>query len=768
MEEITHCSVSDSSANTFHSKNAESSPHGESSDTHVKAGDEIPDPGDRKSLGCELVSGFSESGGTNEGFPRNCEVGFVSDVGSAKTQMENSENNEKESSLISDLVEKEEKDPVKCEVGLTGIQEFEEFNTGVSKKLPVKVENSANQAGSEEFLAGSSFSVDDKVLLGKPVESESSLEVRKKHLLEELEAMIMPGDKINAEEVKDSESSGGNSAMIKVSDVKMINCQEAQKSVKDGGQDVHRLKRIDGSARCSFEVELVDETALIGSVVFPKIGFGNGKKMDFINPAKHTKRQGNNLAKDIDEKKVKRSRRRAKGVKTLMETDGKAKSVTQVAESHVGGPKNGERTKMEYTREEMEALRFVNIVEQRKMWKDIYIGLGPAVSKEYDDLSSSKHQKNIPFNCGSSKRFGKKEEFPGFLRDTCTGNTYIELGNLMTKDENENVSPSDVTCSFNTEDEDGSPALGECSEDDDSDEDYASIQRPAFLVEGEPNFESGPPEDGLEYLRRVRWEAAQIPKIRVAKLDRSKVNKEQSVYMPKIPEIADCPEHLLPLKQWEDGFLAEFSELRLAKENSLNLSISQAVSRLEASNADLQSDVILHGKSYSTRLPGDIVLESFGRIGTEEVQSCQPHDCFSLENTYSQPSVVTGQEINTSQQPENLISKSPTNERSSSCPLLSVILGMDSVARVSTLRKRIKSLEDASTLSRSDCLWLFALCAVVDTPLNADTCASLRDLLRKCASLRAGKSELDDEVIMLNILVTISGRYFGQAEKKQT
>ncbi|KAF3455449.1 hypothetical protein FNV43_RR00076 [Rhamnella rubrinervis] len=190
----------------------------------------------------------------------------------------------------------------------------------------------------------------------------------------------MPGDKINAEEVKDSESSGGNSAMIKVSDVKMINFQEAQKSVKDGGQDVHRLKRIDGSARCSFEIEL-----------------------------------GNNLAKDIDEKKVKRSRRRAKGVKTLMETDGKAKSVTQVAESHVGGPKNGERTKMEYTREEMEALRFVNIVEQRKMWKDIYISLGPAVSKEYDDLSSSKHQKNIPFNCGSSKRFGKKEEFPGFL-----------------------------------------------------------------------------------------------------------------------------------------------------------------------------------------------------------------------------------------------------------------------------------------------------------------------------------------------------------------
>ncbi|KDP42838.1 hypothetical protein JCGZ_23780 [Jatropha curcas] len=46
----------------------------------------------------------------------------------------------------------------------------------------------------------------------------------------------------------------------------------------------------------------------------------------------------------------------------------------------------------------------------------------------------------------------------------------------------------------------------------------------------------------------------------------------------------------------------------------------------------------------------------------------------------------------------------------------------------------------------------------VDTPLHADTNAALRSLLRKCASLRAAKSELDDEVIMLNILATLSGR----------
>lgn len=60
----------------------------------------------------------------------------------------------------------------------------------------------------------------------------------------------------------------------------------------------------------------------------------------------------------------------------------------------------------------------------------------------------------------------------------------------------------------------------------------------------------------------LRWEADQIPKVKVAKLDRRKLNKEQSAYMPKIPDIAKCPVHLLPLKQWEDVFLTEFSALR--------------------------------------------------------------------------------------------------------------------------------------------------------------------------------------------------------------
>lgn len=70
--------------------------------------------------------------------------------------------------------------------------------------------------------------------------------------------------------------------------------------------------------------------------------------------------------------------------------------------------------------------------------------------------------------------------------------------------ETENLNTMDSAFSHSTEGEANMVPEAECSEDYESDNDYASIQRPAFLVEGEPNFDSGPPEDGLEYLRRVR------------------------------------------------------------------------------------------------------------------------------------------------------------------------------------------------------------------------------------------------------------------------
>ncbi|XP_028100602.1 uncharacterized protein LOC114299969 isoform X1 [Camellia sinensis] len=211
--------------------------------------------------------------------------------------------------------------------------------------------------------------------------------------------------------------------------------------------------------------------------------------------------------------------------------------------------KKGDGTKRAYSREEVEALRFVNLESQQKKWIEIYCGLAPIVAGEYDGLIACNHQQHIQINFDPRKQFGKKKKTPAVLGEDCF---------QVMNNETENMIPLDPSCG-----EDYSILEGECSEEDDSDDDYSSIQRPAFLVTGKPNFNSGPPQDGLEYLRRVRWEAAQIPKVKVSKLETSKLSKEQTVYMPKIPDIAKCPEHLLLLKQWEDAFIADFSELRL-------------------------------------------------------------------------------------------------------------------------------------------------------------------------------------------------------------
>ncbi|CAH9102066.1 unnamed protein product [Cuscuta europaea] len=348
------------------------------------------------------------------------------------------------------------------------------------------------------------------------------------------------------------------------------------------------------------------------------------------------------------------------------------------------------------TRKELEAMRFLNVEEQRKKWIEVYSGLGLDVQKEYNGLLRSTDQKKNLVDFDPRRQLGKSRGHVSF-GDSSTSEIF---GGQKESNENENTNY------------------------DDSDDDYSSIQRPAFFVEGEPDFDSGPPEDGLEYLRRVRWEAERLPKVKVSKVERSKIKKEQSVYMPCIPDIATCPEHLLPLKEWEDEFLADFSQLRLA------------LSQIEGPDVSISSPL-------------------FSAYVDQEQQSSHHLTKGIIEDTSN---TTSGDDhIQTNEGDKNAL-KNPW-------PSLSAISGMEPVTRASLLRKRIAVFETTTTASRDDCLWLFALCAAVDSPLDADTSAALRSLLRKCASLRAEKTTVDDEVIMLNLLATISGRYFGQAEK---
>ncbi|KAF5465300.1 hypothetical protein F2P56_015320 [Juglans regia] len=186
----------------------------------------------------------------------------------------------------------------------------------------------------------------------KEMESRSLLEVKKKQLLEELEVVLMAEDKTHSGKVSDFEG--------------------------------------------SLKIEVIDQTALI-------------KFNDHCAGRKENK----DVKQEVDGKKVRRSRRKAK---KDFELNGRPKNVLVKGQNENGCRNNGDGTKKVYSRKEMEALRFVNIVEQREIWKEIYNMLGAAVAREYDDLASSKNQKHIHLNLDPRPRFAKKEGAPAILR----------------------------------------------------------------------------------------------------------------------------------------------------------------------------------------------------------------------------------------------------------------------------------------------------------------------------------------------------------------
>ncbi|PON74949.1 Gem-associated protein [Parasponia andersonii] len=223
----------------------------------------------------------------------------------------------------------------------------------------------------------------DNKFLGNDDELGCRLVVEKTRTLEEIEASVMAGD--STPSLETGEMRSGIQDELKVIGSGHTRAYDNKFSGNDDGLgrrlkvEVEALKMINGDSRCSLEIKVVDETALIGPVSVPKLR----KKMDLVVPSKYTRSHGNmhkNGKEDIVEK-VKSSQR--------------TKRVFL---------KKGERSKMMYSRGAMKALRFVNIVQQRKMWKDVHTGLGPVVRKEYDYLVSSKNQKNFQFN------FGKKDE----------------------------------------------------------------------------------------------------------------------------------------------------------------------------------------------------------------------------------------------------------------------------------------------------------------------------------------------------------------------
>ncbi|EFA81478.1 putative protein serine/threonine kinase [Heterostelium album PN500] len=266
--------------------------------------------------------------------------------------------------------------------------------------------------------------------------------------------------------------------------------------------------------------------------------------------------------------------------------------------------------------------------------------------------------------------------------------------------------------------------------DMDSDDDFDEFQPRAFEVDdSEPTDLDSEPLTGEEYLRRVRWAANKCPKVVVANIDYSKINnRPSSKYFTPPPKLAACKPELLPSEEWETNFLATFSDYRLRLQRQILSQDSQQQQQQQQQHIkiphqnDKRSWFIF---CFGTPIPTV-------STGTSTVTSTTSN----VNNTTTSSTI--NNTVNVGNQPSPMILKQ-----------------LDHILVVQLLQYHIEWLE-SKDLTKERSFWLYTLLSRLEKPLDADTGANLRVLLRRLAVLRSKVESTNDMILpSINILMTI-------------
>ncbi|GMF52440.1 unnamed protein product [Phytophthora fragariaefolia] len=228
-----------------------------------------------------------------------------------------------------------------------------------------------------------------------------------------------------------------------------------------------------------------------------------------------------------------------------------------------------------------------------------------------------------------------------------------------------------------------------------------------------------PPQDVQEYLWRVRIEAEGIPDVVVAPdVDPRQFDVQQTSNMPTLQSfgLEEAKPERVPDDKWKRELLADFAELRqlIARWEAIGPPKAETVARGDAPTEILRTKVPRMSDEDGW------VAFFFGKPGTE-VSATPPH--------------------------------------------LRLLLQFDQVLtrRLLDYHAAWLSEEDATPLSRARAVWIYALLARLDKPVHANVAATIRQILRRCWTLRS-ELEAPSEIQLksLNILIVIAGDFFGQ------
>ncbi|TDH68940.1 hypothetical protein CCR75_000968 [Bremia lactucae] len=232
-----------------------------------------------------------------------------------------------------------------------------------------------------------------------------------------------------------------------------------------------------------------------------------------------------------------------------------------------------------------------------------------------------------------------------------------------------------------------------------------------------------PPQNVQEYLWRVRLEAENIPDVVVAPdIDPRRFDVQQTSNMPKLEAFAvdELDASRFPDNEWKRNLLANFAELR------------QLIACWEA----------IGPPKAKTAIEGDVPLEiqrtKVPRMSDEEGWI---HFFFGKEEV----------------------------KHSATLPHLRLLLQFDQVLTRRLLDYHAAWLsDDMTSLSRAQAVWIYALLARLDKPVQATVAATIQQILRSCWTLRSELESLSEvQLKLLNILIVIAGDFFGQLHRSE-
>ncbi|KAL6431555.1 hypothetical protein ACFW04_007255 [Cataglyphis niger] len=233
------------------------------------------------------------------------------------------------------------------------------------------------------------------------------------------------------------------------------------------------------------------------------------------------------------------------------------------------------------------------------------------------------------------------------------------------------------------------------------------LKQPVFEV-GDINKEdinfSLPPISGEDYIKRVVIEARQCADIVVADMDLSCMKLSRG----SIKTLAGCiqaPPSLSPTLEWQQYQVSDFADIRLY------------VSQLK--------DEIHVGKRKWR--PPDINLPEIND-----------------QNAWISFCLGSKEKIE---------------------PTLSILFCFNQSTVEQLLEYLVHFVETERRIEYKIGQWIYTLLAILEQPLQPDTCSCLRSLARACSVIRADSRELDtQELGALNLFICLVARYFRQLD----